>query len=289
MINQGTTYRMNLRTGQQHNVAINTKEQTLLAGPWVGEFGWELCAWQAYVRSLSKQYNKIIVLSRAGREFLYEDFYDEFIIFDAPLLKVNGHIGEINQIELNKILKNLHYTQHLLPFCITSPVNFNLNQPIIGTEFNKQDFIKYTSNTIDKQYDILIHPRNKIVGGMRNWSIENWKELIFLLKKDYSIAAIGTNEAFKLDSIDDYRNVSLRDTVSLMNRTKLVVGGASGPIHLASLCGAPHFLWSEEYSRPRFIKHWNPHNTKMFFHLITHWNPTVDEIYKGIIKSMKEL
>ena len=294
MINQGTTYRMELRLGQQPNsVRVNTfgntKERILLAGPWVGEFGWELCAWQGYVRRLSKQYNKTIVLSRAGREFLYEDFCDEFIIFDSPLSKVNGPYGETNQIKLNEILKTVHHTRHLSSFCIINPVSFNLNKSIIGTEFNKQDFIKYSSNTINKQYDILIHPRNKIVGGIRNWNIDNYNKLVLLLKEDYSVAEIGTDEAFKLDDIDDYRNISLRDTVSLMNRTKLVVGGASGPIHLASLCGAPHFLWSEEYSRPRFTTHWNPHNAKMFFHLITHWNPTVDEIYNGIIKSIKVL
>ena len=42
----------------------------LLAGPWVGEFGWELFCWQAHIRWLSKQFDKTIVISRKGHKFL---------------------------------------------------------------------------------------------------------------------------------------------------------------------------------------------------------------------------
>ena len=30
----------------------------LIAGPWVGEFGWELFAWQGYIRALSRHLKK---------------------------------------------------------------------------------------------------------------------------------------------------------------------------------------------------------------------------------------
>jgi hypothetical protein len=264
---------------------MNLNNKVLLAGPWIGEFGWELFCWQGYIRRLSKIYNKTIIISRVGHEFLYEDFANEFYSFDAPASKANMWLGEVNQLELKKIIFNTKHSEHLMPFNI----GYGTDGLNVSKEFFKQDFIKYKSDTINKHYDIIIHPRNKIVGGARNWCVDNWQKLIDLLQKNYSIAEIGTNEAFKLNDVDDYRNISIRDTVSLMNRSKLVVGGASGPLHLASLCGTPHFLWSEEYSRIRFATHWNPHNTKMFFHLIKNWNPSVDEIYDGIVKSMNEL
>ena len=37
-------------------------KKTLIAGPWVGEFGWELFAWHGYVRTLAKQYDRIIII-----------------------------------------------------------------------------------------------------------------------------------------------------------------------------------------------------------------------------------
>ena len=50
----------------------------LYAGPWKGEFGWELCGWNPAVRSLAKQYDRVVVASHAASEYLYE-FADEFI------------------------------------------------------------------------------------------------------------------------------------------------------------------------------------------------------------------
>ena len=58
---------------------------TLLAGPWVGEFGYELCQWQGFVRKLSREYDDTIVVSRPGHEVLYSDFCSKYI----PL-KVNA-------------------------------------------------------------------------------------------------------------------------------------------------------------------------------------------------------
>ena len=55
------------------------RNKTLIAGPWVGEFGWELFAWQAYVRAISRNYDKTIVISRENSKSLYEDFCDQFI------------------------------------------------------------------------------------------------------------------------------------------------------------------------------------------------------------------
>ena len=56
--------------------------KTLIAGPWVGEFGWELFAWQGYLRALSRKFDKTIIISRTASKALYDDFADEFISFD---------------------------------------------------------------------------------------------------------------------------------------------------------------------------------------------------------------
>ena len=60
-------------------------ERVLFAGPWVGEFGWELFCWQAYIRSLSKFYDKTICISNNHSKFLYDDFCDRFIEFSCNI------------------------------------------------------------------------------------------------------------------------------------------------------------------------------------------------------------
>ena len=56
-------------------------KKILLAGPWVGEFGWELFCWHAYVRALSEHYDETICVSTPHSEFMYKDFCDKFVDF----------------------------------------------------------------------------------------------------------------------------------------------------------------------------------------------------------------
>ena len=55
------------------------RSKTLFAGPWLGEFGWELLCWQGFVRKVSRGYERTVVYCPAGREALYADFADTVI------------------------------------------------------------------------------------------------------------------------------------------------------------------------------------------------------------------
>src|SRR5215471_10441179 len=57
---------------------------TYFAGPWVGEFGWELCCWQGWLRRRAHLGDRIIASSRPGHEALYEDFAIDFVPFVPP-------------------------------------------------------------------------------------------------------------------------------------------------------------------------------------------------------------
>jgi ADP-heptose:LPS heptosyltransferase len=258
-------------------------DKVLLAGPWSGEFGWELFCWQGHIRWLSKQFDKTIIITRKGNEFLYEDFADDIFNVNAPSSQANMWLGKPNQKQLLQVLGNVRHTVHL------KPTNIGFN-PIPNNDFrasdrflNQQTFVKYKSDTLDKSFDVILHPRNKEVGNIRNWTKEKFQKLVDLMVSDgLSVATIGTDEAFELNNVTDYRNIPIEDTVSLMNRTKLVVGQSSGPIHLASLCGTPHFVWSDESNRKRYKVYWNPHKTECHFYNNGGWNPKVNEMYDEI-------
>ena len=252
----------------------------LLAGPWVGEFGWELFCWQGYVRRMSKNFDETIILSRSGHEFLYKDFATKFIPFDAPASKANMWLGDVDQNRFGNVLKNQKPNHILRPFNIGYSTGSSTR--IANEKFRQQDYVKYKSDTIDKKYDILLHARNKIVGSVRNWDFAKWEKLANMLSKDYTLATIGSREAFGFNGIDDYRNLPIQDTVSLMNRTKLVVGQSSGAMHLASLSGTPHFVWSDSSNNLRYKEHWNPFKTKVIFYDKENWNPKVNTIYDEI-------
>jgi hypothetical protein len=261
----------------------------LLAGPWVGEFGWELFCWQGYVRKLSKSYDKTIIIGRPNQKFLYEDFCYEYIEFDPKGYKTDSwmcHDCTINNDLINKI----PHTDYLSGnFDIGFRYNQNGAFDIKGL-FNQQVFKKYKSDTLDESYDIIFHCRNKSTGSDRNWDKNQWVELYNLLKKDnFKIACIGNGEAFHVDGTNDLRNVSLSDLVSVMNKSKLIIGPSSGPMHLASLSGLKHLVWSSEHNKSRYLNVWNPFNTEVIFYSDENWNPSPINIYNIVIKEVKDV
>ena len=56
--------------------------KTLYAGPWVGEFGWELCWWNPVVRHYAAEYDRVIVATHESSQYLYE-----FAEIDKPLVQ----------------------------------------------------------------------------------------------------------------------------------------------------------------------------------------------------------
>ena len=51
-----------------------------------------------------------------------------------------------------------------------------------------------------------------------------------------------------------------------MQKTRVVIGQSSGPMHLASLCRVPHAVWGHHRLYQRYADTWNPHKTVMEYH-----------------------
>ena len=62
----------------------------LIAGPWCGEFGWELMSWQGRIRELSRSYDETIVCSDDGHQALYADFA-KLDLRMAKVLEISNH------------------------------------------------------------------------------------------------------------------------------------------------------------------------------------------------------
>jgi hypothetical protein len=267
----------------------NKSEKIFLAGPWIGEFGWELFCWQGYVRNIARDYGKIIVISRTGNHKLYEDFCHEYVEYNTPSnLSPNcdGCVG-ITDREINDVVKNIKHDTWIKPHNIG--LVFDGNGVMSGgAEYTNQKFIKYESNTLDKTYDIIIHPRNRIHDKRRNWNQDNWNKLVELLGKEHSIVCVGGIESHTINGVDNYKNHALTDIVALMNRCKLVVSPVSGPIHLAALSGAPYLTWGEKRNELQCKKYWNPFNVKTNY-MVTNdkYNPTPEEVYNNIKEMLK--
>jgi len=234
--------------------------KVLFAGPWVGEFGWELMHWQGFLRKLAPSYEKVIVSCRAGQEALYSDFAHEFVLHDVRgTADCNRLLVVDNPQELSRVLALV-------------PAGADHLRPLGAQPHERQIFRRFGERREVIATDILIHPRGRGHGSDRNWSRENWERMLDLVRPlGLKIGCIGLTSATQELTGDfaEFRDRPLSESLDLIASTRLVVGPSSGPMHLASLCGTAHLVWTDRAryargltNRIKYEHTWNPHGAQ---------------------------
>ncbi len=236
-----------------------SKNRTLFAGPWVGEFGWELMNWQGWVRKLASSYDRVLVCSRASSEALYADFADEFI---PHRLKGQADHVLMREMEPPEEQARIH-----------SLVQPDMDQlvPRVFVPSSAQTFHQFGEVLPEEEScEILIHARGKGAHAHRNWPEENWNAFCERQRDaGRRVGAIGlSGDTLDLPDVADFRDAPLQETLNRIRSAKIVVGPSSGPMHLASLCGTPHLVWTNrgiyrmgKTSREKYESWWNPFHT----------------------------
>ena len=284
-----------------------TEAQHVLAGPWVGEFGWELFCYQGYLRNLHKNNSHLksfTIISRTGRGILYEDFCDTYIEWDCPGKALTGALCMDWSVENihEKIMQELNLDQ-----CLWIPTQqFIINYHASGPEYDKymkifkqrQIFKDYGVHQEKLQYDVVIHARatNKRQTGNQNWPIEKWNELGETLhSRNLKVASIGIDEeAYLVPHSDNYMNQPLEVTANILKSSKCIIGTSSGPMHFATLCKCPQILISEcvesggKDNERRYKEDWNPFQTPVILVKYPNsqtdngWNPPVNTVIETL-------
>ncbi|MAG26992.1 hypothetical protein CMI47_15750 [Candidatus Pacearchaeota archaeon] len=266
---------------------MSNSNKTLIAGPWSGEFGWELFAWHAYLRSLSEYYEKTIIISRSLSRALYEDFADQFIVCEPctglpDAFFMHGHDPGV---DLKRIIKENHLFKEtnislMVPRRIGwPPVTHYTEKFVFGGVTIGPKYVIFKNDDNNLQYDYIFHARNRKLREEDNWSLKNWLMLRDCLGG--KIASIGTKEeALCIEGTDDLRGVELKTLFGVLNKAKCAFGPSSGPMHLASLCDCPHVVWSKEANRLRYLDNWNPHRTPILFLSAHQWHPEAKYVYE---------
>lgn len=269
---------------------MSNSRKTLLAGPYVGEFGWELFGWQGYIRALSREYDETIIISRPGNRYFYQDFCSEYHTY-LP----SGNKTNYTKCKDDKLPDN-YYDKFTFTGLIPSQTMFARWHPSKGMRgFNRKfipeglesEYIRYGTPDHEYGYDILVHARStcKLGSGFRNWPEYRWMELVGGLMDDFRVASIGrSSSAIHVEGSDDMRDLDAEELCDLIAGSTLVAGPSSGPMHLASLCGTPHLVWSDKINRRRYLEHWNPFNTQCIFYSDDRWHPGAGKIEKIIRK-----
>jgi ADP-heptose:LPS heptosyltransferase len=243
----------------------------LIAGPWLGEFGWELFGWHAYIRYLAKteSFQKIITISRDRNRLLYEDFSDH-ILNDERTGKCS--ISKFNNInveytkqmkeQLNEITKQ--YT------CTWIYPNDDLCFSCINSD--KNSFIQFGKFNEKYKFNVIFHLRNVKHTNSRNYSEKKWEKIIkWCMDNNLKIATIGlSSQTLSLDAGTNLKDISLKTLSDVLYSSQCIVGPSSGPMHFATLCKCPQIVWTDNSrvlrgkhtNRQRYENLWNPFNIK---------------------------
>lgn len=159
-------------------------------------------------------------------------------------------------------------------------LNINLLKGIgIEDGFSKEDLInlfglknvnpppdslkKYLSS---EKFNLIIHPKSR--GSSREWSLDNYRELINLLPKEkFNLVITGSQKEEDLlrkwikilpNHVQDCVNkMELDEFISFINNADGILAASTGPLHLAAALGK-YALGIYPPIRPLYPKRWAP-------------------------------
>ena len=228
---------------------------TLYAGPWIGEFGWELCWWNPIVRHHAAKYDRVIVASHEQSHHLYE-FADEFI----PLKTDGGY--SFRRGTLYSPRPQVEADHYL------SPDKF-------GQGETNRAWRNLAPQEVVKTADVLCAFRppkqaraSESTTG-KHYPDEKCKKVVeLLLARGFTVGCYGLKSNHWFDGTIDLRGTPLDELCAILAGAQCAIGSSSGTIHLASLCGCPHVTWfgtTHGGLVRRYKKEWNPFSTPVVF------------------------
>jgi len=247
----------------------------LYAGPWVGEFGWEIMGWQGKLRAMSVRFDEVVIGCHPASRPLYQDFATRF---------EDAEFGFSRSMQTCKDKPNRMLAQKF-----KAAGSYPGNQWVRSFCYRPkhQHYIRYGDSRCGVSYRYLLHARHRSVGAGHNWPIEKWEELLAWMNG--KVACIGSSkEALHVKGTDDLRDIPLQELMNTMAASDMVIGPSSGPIHLAALCGCKSVVWTNlshscrgMSNASRLLKKWNPFRTPVSL-VGDGWNPSVEDVREAL-------
>jgi len=243
----------------------------LYAGPWCGEFGWEICSWNPTIRHVAKGFDHVTVEIQPGHEYLYE-FADEIIINprkpDYDMYKGSPKKSPFQPPQGTTVIEPLRL------WVSTIRKEFRtIKTADKGQQLHPKEWRPLGVEKPQKVVDVMCAFRGPKHFRGRSFPEKQYAEdkcitlVNLFLDAGYSVACYGGPDNIYVEGAVDLRGIPMIDLCGTLAETKLAVGPSSGTLHLSSLCGTPHVSW---YGRPvvsmdRYLTYWNPFQAPVTF------------------------
>lgn len=275
---------------------MKDEQKTFFAGPWIGEFGWELFCWHGFLRKLAERYNRVIVACRTGHDLLYRDFATDIINYDPEHEETDMWM---NRREPNQHGFHRYYTDSLPRVTIVHHDTYRTRWWADEGWRERQDFVSFGIQDGTPGYDVLMIVREtaKCNTAFRNWPREHATQFAKrMMSMGYTVACVGkVGSAAHIHGTMDCRNLPLDKLARIMANSRVIVGPQSGPIHFGSLCLLPQVCWQTKPEHAiRTQEHWNPFEVPVltipsnisYWKKRVMWLPSVEQIVQLTLKML---
>lgn len=255
-----------IRGGLELLRQIAKPARTLVAGPFAGEFGFELMLWQGFVRARAAHYERTVVLTYPGRDELYENC--SVVPHDVDLRTAGYGFGRMSAAET---LRRAHEAAERLglgDYDVFTKMH-------VSTRYHRR-FLCPQKLLLLRQppraggpRDVAFHFRQIAKEGwdtLKNYTPGLADEAVRLLRASgLRVCCFGHPQfSYCPPGCEDLRSEDLRESIAAICSARLVAGENSGPMHLANLCGLPTLIWAAAPWRIAYSLRWNPFDVPIF-------------------------
>ncbi len=263
----------------------------LIAGPYTGEFGYELMQWQGYIRARRAAYESVHILTYPGRDYLYEGCTVHHHGVD---LRTAGYgYGHMLRAQKAQMAHNLATEIGLKDYDI-------FETSLLCTRYHKMLFWQQDFRLFQEPprpggiRDVAFHFRAINKTGpdkTRNYHPALVHELVEKCRAaGLRILCIGHPDySLCPEGVEDCRSLDLRETVAALCSVRLLAGELSGPMHLANLCGLPTAFFADGEWRIENCRGWNPFRVPLYVIANDTMRPPVELVFTKLREFLADL
>jgi hypothetical protein len=277
----------------------------VLAGPFVGEFGIELCMWHGWLRKLKTQLGPdtdMRVVGFPGHEVLYHDFADSWRGLTEPVDQDLGrgctNVGhdwyELAKAHADEWLKEMEPGQAGIDLLIPSLVTEQ--RYLRGTRGGGRNGLykrlqwEYTGPRLEGL--VMVVPRHRINhnrepgGGVEkvNFGEQKWEGLVnWLVDEGYQVVLTGLSTGcclkdFNHPSVLNRIGYSLNEQVNWMNQAQFGISSYTGVFPLYLQCCLPSICFGPPDGIHHINQVFNPLRTPYRFHGELGFSPPLERV-----------
>jgi len=290
----------------------NPNDPILFIGPWVGEFGWELCRWQGGINKMqikgSETYT-VIACGDPGHHVLYPRAHEYWSLprcYYEQILTRESHqvlpqedaalaMAAIKGLLAEELIAK-QTRSALVPASFENTRTFkdHVNQDVRKLECSKAAEMEagFLLEDFHESFAVLF-PRQRQLNKVKNWDPDNWNKLIDWLWEEHSIGSIimgrpedtrdiRRNEPHVISTIGVQPDRRLDLNVALLKTAACSIGSESGGPFLSLMCGCPAFVMGGREHAERYTKTENFLNTLCTYIEADNYNHPYEETINKI-------